>query len=486
MLPSALLRSTGTRTEQRPNVLFIIVDDLRPDLGCYGSVFAKTPNIDRLAARGLVFSRAYCQQSICNPSRASMLTGLRPDTLQVWNNETSFRKINPSVPTLPQMFAENGYESIRIGKIYHNTLPDPVSWNRPEPRIPVKNIYKSPEIRDRQRFRQAAARRIGRNQWWIDSYIRGPATECCDVLDSNLWDGAAADAAITTMWQYRNPGPFFLAVGFMKPHLPYVAPKRYWDLYKREEIPLAANPFLPKGAPRFAMNYLSELASYEDFVHAPNPAEGQLREEEARLLRHGYYACVSFIDAQIGKLMKALDHMGLREKTIVVLASDHGIKLGEHGSWGKFTNYETDIRAPLIISAPGWKTQGKTTRALVEYVDIYPTLCEMADLKPPENLEGISMVPLLRDPAKPWKTAAFSQAARGFYFRFMGNSIRTDRHHYIEWRERLDKHLVAVELYDHETDPLENVNIAAVPDNQGLVKSLASQLARGWQEAKPR
>ena len=486
LLPGPLPFSPGLETKKRPNVLFIIVDDLRPETGCYGSELVKTPHIDRLARRGLVFSRAYCQQAVCNPSRASLLTGLRPDTLRVWDNETHFRKRNPDVITLPQLFLNNGYESLRIGKIFHNTLPDPPSWNQPEPIIPINEIYMSPKTRARQQERAAAARKIGRSEAWINAYIRGPATEAHDAPDALYWDGAVASAAIAALWKFRKKAPFFLGLGFMRPHLPFVAPKRYWDLYKREDIPLPQNYFLPKDAPRFAMNFLTELASYEDFVRAPNPTEGQLSQDQARLLRHGYFACVSFIDAQIGRVLDALDHLELRETTIVVLLGDHGWKLGEHGSWGKLTNYECDTRSTLIISAPGQTDAGGATSALAEFVDIYPTLCELAGLERPQNLEGLSLVPLFQNPDRPWKTAVFSQFARGYFNRFMGRAVRTERYRYVEWRDRLDSRLVAAELYDHETDPLENENIASRPGNEELVKQLAQILSLGWQAAKPK
>lgn len=486
LLPGALAFSPRPGARKRPNVLFIIVDDLRPEAGCYGSDVVKTPHIDRLARSGLVFSRAYCQQAVCNPSRASLLTGLRPNTLRVWNNETHFRARNPGVVTLPQLFLNNGYASLKIGKIFHNTLPDPPSWNQPEPPIPVTHIYLSPETRARQQERAAAARKIDRSEAWINAYIRGPATEAYDAPDVLYWDGAAASAAITALWNLRNKTPFFLGLGFMRPHLPFVAPKRYWNLYKREEIPLPQNYFLPRGAPRFAMNFLTELASYEDFVLAPNPTEGLLSEGQARLLRHGYFACVSFIDAQIGRVLDALDHLKLRETTIVVLLGDHGWKLGEHGGWGKLTNYECDTRSTLIISAPGQPHPGSVTSALVEFVDIYPTLCELAGLEIPQNLEGSSLGPLFQDPARPWKTAAFSQFARGYFNRFMGRAVRTERYRYVEWRDRLSGSLIAAELFDHETDPLENENIASRPGNEELVKQLARILSQGWQAAKPK
>jgi len=486
LLPRFFPFRSASEQEKRPNVLFIIVDDLRPEMGCYGCNLVKTPNIDLLAKRGLVFSRAYCQQAVCNPSRASLLTGLRPDTLHVWNNETPFRRDHPDIVTLPQLFKNNGYESLKVGKIFHNTLPDPPSWSQPDPIIPINNIYMSAETRARQEERAAAARKLGWSQAWIDAYIRGPATEAFDAPDSLYWDGAAADVALVTLWKLLKRTPFFLGIGFMKPHLPFVAPKRYWELYKREEIPLAQNYFLPKGAPRFAINFLTELASHEDFVQVPNPTEGLIDEARARLLKHGYYACVSFIDAQIGRVLAALDYMELRENTIVVLLSDHGWKLGEHGGWGKLTNFECDTRSTLIISAPGQPNKGESTSALVELVDIYPSLCELASLEKPQNLEGTSLVPLFQDPGRPWKSAAFSQFARGFFNRFMGHAMRTERYRYIEWRDRLDNRLIAVELYDHETDPMENENIASKPGNEELVKQLAQQLSLGWQAARPK
>ncbi len=484
-LPSPLF-SFLPRQKDRPNILLITIDDLRPELGCYGADSVKTPNIDRIAGKSLVFTRAYCQKSLCNPSRLSLLTGLRPDSIGVRDNDIHFRRKIPNVVTLPQLFKNYGYESVGIGKIFHGTLPDPLSWSRPKPDIPVSFIYMVPETRARQRERQVAARESGQSQAWIDAYVRGPATEASEIPDRCYWDGAVANIAIEILGDLRKKRPFFLAVGFMKPHLPFVAPKHYWDFYDREKIPLAKNNFLPKGAPRFAINSHTELACYEDFVQIPNPTEGRIHESQARLLKHGYYACVSFIDAQVGRLLDALNHYGLEENTIIVIWGDNGWKLGEHGSWGKMTNYEVDTRVPLILSLPGWTDRGRNTSALVESLDIYPTLCELAGLDPPPELEGVSMVPLLKDPDRPWKSAVFSQFSRGFAYRFMGRAMRTDKYRYIEWRDILENHLVAVELYDHETDPSENVNIAGEPGQQELVQQLASQLKSGWRAVSPK
>jgi arylsulfatase A-like enzyme len=477
--------SSSPQRRERPNILLIVVDDMRPELGCYGSAIVQSPNIDRLAREGVVFTRAFTPQAICNPARNAILTGKRPDTLRIWDNNVHFRNLHPRTVTLPQLFKNRGYRSIGLGKIFHGTLPDPPSWSRPKFTIPPVFQYMSRETRDRQGKRQEAARKQGMSQAWIDAYLRGPATEATDAPDSLYWDGVLAEVAILTLEDMAERGPFFLAVGFAKPHLPFIAPRRYWDLYDRDTLPLAENNFLPRGAPRFAINGLTELACHEDFVQIPNPTEGQLGEDQARLLKHGYYACLSFVDAQIGRILDALSFLGLRERTIVVLAGDHGWKLGEHGSWGKLTNYETDTRTPLIVSAPGRFRTGLRSDALVELVDIYPTLAELAGLNPPPDLEGTSVRPLLEDPGRPWKTAAFSQFARGFTYRFMGRAMRTERYRYIEWRDRFDGGLVAVELYDHENDPLENENIATDPECADLLRELGDRLRRGWRGALP-
>jgi len=469
----------------RLNVILITIDDLRPELGCYGVGAVRSPHIDRLAAEGTAFGRAYCAQGVCNPSRVSILTGLRPDSHHVADNETHFRHYLPSILTLPQAFAKGGYLNAGLGKVFHGILPDPPSWNRfaaPPDDLPV---YMSRETRARQARREAAARKQGYSQAWINAYLRGPATESSDTADRAHWDGALADLAVAMLRDLKIGQPFFLGVGFTKPHLPYVAPKRYWDLYERAAIPLAPDRRPPRGAPSFTVNNLTELACHEEFIGVRTPPEGGIDDESARLLKHGYYACISFVDAQVGRILDALDALGLRDRTIVALLGDNGYKLGEHGSWGKLTNYETDVRVPLIISCPGQKHPGTSTSALVEMVDLYPTLCELAGVELPHPVEGTSMVPLFDDPARPWKRAAFSQYARGFTNRFLGRTMRTDRFRLIEWRDRIDGPLVAVELYDHATDPGEDVNVAGDPANAEIVAVLSAELAAGWKAARP-
>jgi len=486
LLPKTASAVLNIRAAEKPNILFISIDDLRPDLGCYGNSIIKTPNIDRLARQGTVFSRVYCQQALCNPSRASLMTGKRPDTLRVWDQTTHFRNNNPDVLTLPQFFKKNGYRSEGIGKIFHSGLYDPISWSQPQPNIKISSIYLSPDTQRRIKTRENAAKSMGKDKDWIRSVLLGPITEAYDAPDEQYLDAVVADMSIRKLKTLKKKQPFFLGVGFYRPHLPFVAPKKYWDLYNPEKIPLAENDFLPEGAPHFAMNEMLELACYEGMAGIPKPAAGKLPDSLARTLKHGYYACVSFVDAQVGRLLKELDRLGLRENTIIVLFGDHGWKLGEHRSWGKKTNYEIDTRSPLIISEPNPSAQGQVSDALVELVDIYPSLCELAGLQPPIRLEGTSVVPLLDDPGKPWKTAVFSQFQRGFMGRIMGRSIRTDRYRYVEWSQRFGAKLIDQELYDLQTDPDENVNIANRPENKKLVSQLSSQLWKGWGYAMPK
>ncbi len=455
---------------QRPNILFIAVDDLRPELGCYGREYIKSPNIDRIARQGMTFNRAYCQQAVCSPSRSSLLTGTRPDTTKVWDLQTHFRVALPDVVTLPQHFKQNGYFVQGMGKIYHGGFDDPPSWSTPwqTPNAPTYARVNTPAAKDEDRPRRAAKQKPG------------PPFESADVPDNFYKDGKTAELAAATLREIsRKPEPFFLGVGFSKPHLPFVAPKRYWDLYDPARIQLAPNPFRPKDAPEHALANSGELRNYVGM-----PAEGPIPESVARQLKHGYYAAVSYTDAQIGKVLDELDRLGLRKNTIIVLWGDHGWKLGEHGEWCKHSNVENDTNAPLLLSVPGMKNAGKRTNALVEFVDIYPTLADAAGLPLPRHLEGTSMKPLLDEPARPWKKAAFSQYPRGAAR--MGYSMRTDRYRFTVWVDRRDHSRVeTVELYDHQSDPQENTNIARLQANEELVGQLMKQWRGGWKAAKP-
>ena len=467
-LGSMLLALTFTQAafaadapRERPNVLFIAVDDMRVELGCYGNAPVKSPNIDRLAQRGLLFERAYCQQALCNPSRASLLTGLRPDTLQVTDLPTHFRQHHPEVVTLPQLFKNNGYHARNVGKIFHNWRQDdykgdPDSWS-----VPAVMHYAS----------------HGMDKAQVDGDLppdtAGVArAENRDVPDEAYFDGRVANLAVEALQELKDE-PFFLAVGFWKPHLPFNPPKKYWDMYDPSDISLPINPDAPRDVPAIAMHDGREML---------RGFEGDVRDEQTRKLRHGYYAAISYVDAQIGKVLDELDRLRLREKTIVVFWSDHGFHLGEHDLWGKTSNFELDAHVPLIISLPEQKTAGEKTEALVELLDLYPTLAQLCDLPAPNNLEGMSLKPLLDGTATTVKPATYTQHPRPAYSRgkapkIMGYSVRNNRYRYTEWRDFKTGKVTARELYDHVEDPRETINLAGNPKQAETVKTMATQLA---------
>jgi iduronate 2-sulfatase len=485
---------------RKPNLLFIAVDDLRPELGCYGKDYIKSPNIDRLAKSGMVFNHAYCQQAVCSPSRSSLMTGTRPDTTKVWDLVTHFRTALPEVVTLGQHFKQHGYFVQGMGKIYHGNFDDALTWSVPwqKPKAPK---YALPENLALERsqdegepdgeakpkpMKQAAKNgNTPRGPTSNGRSSRGPAFEGADVPDNTFQDGKLAELAISTLRDLsRRKQPFFLAIGFIKPHLPFVSPKKYWDLYDPAKIQLAPNKFRPKDAPDYAVLPGGELRNYHGIP------EGSIPDDLARQLKHGYYAAISYMDAQVGKVLDELDRLGLRENTIIILWGDHGWKLGEHDAWCKHSNVENDVNAPLLLSVPGMKNPGAHTDALVEFVDIYPTLCELAGLPLPGHLEGTSCRLLLDDPQRSWKSAAFSQYPRqggkSGARNLMGYSMRTDRYRFTVWVGRNDHTQVdAIELYDHLTDPQENTNLGKDPANAELVKQLMAQWKQGWQGAKP-
>jgi len=448
------------------NVLFIVVDDLRPELGCYGTPIIKSPHIDALARTGTIFDRAYCQQAVCGPSRTSLLTGCRPDTTKTYDLQTHFRLHLPGAVTLPQYFKEQGYHTQSLGKIYHDFLDDLPSWSV-RSWAPQDQMYGKPENQ------AALKRRKEQEKSGVPAF--GLAWEDPDVPDNALRDGMLADRAIKVLGQVKDK-PFFLAVGFYRPHLPFVAPKEYFDLYRPKDLQLASNPYPPNGVPPIALTDSLELRFYSDI-----PNQGAVSNQKAHELIHGYYATVSYVDAQIGRVLAELDRLGLRERTVVVLLGDHGWQLGEHGLWCKHTNFEVAARAPLIFNMPGQANRGVATDALVEFVDIYPTLVDLCGLPMPKGLEGTSLVPVMNAPDQPWKRAAFSQYPRG---EAMGNSMRTDRYRYTEWTKPGEPP-IGVELYDHEEDPNENVNLAGQSKYKDLISQLSDQLHAGWREAMP-
>jgi len=440
----------------RPNVLFIAIDDLRPELGCYGDALVKSPNIDRLAANALLFERAYCQQAVCSPSRTSLLTGLRPDSTHVYDLTTHFRTTVPDVVTLPQHFKNNGYVTAWWGKLFHANLLDPVSWTRQGEQLEPKNNWRAYVT---EANIEIAARNNG----------AGPAFERADLPDNAYPDGKIAEKAIETLREIKDK-PFFLAIGFFKPHLPFNAPKKYWDLYQRSDFKLPTRQTAPDNAPTLASTGWGELRSYADI-----PAKGSLPDEQARELIHGYHACVSYTDAQIGKVLDELKRLGLDKNTIVVLWGDHGWKLGDYGQWCKHTNFEIDTRVPLIVRVPGMKTAGQKTKALVEFVDLYPFLCDVAGLPKPAHLQGKSFAPLLGKPGQVWQESALSQYPRGNDI--MGYSLRTDRYRFTRWLKS-DGTVVATELYDLQKDPNSTKNVVAERAYKTEIPKLEAQLSK--------
>ena len=428
--------------DKKPNVLFIVADDYRPELGCYGSA-ARTPNLDALAKRGLRFDMAFCQQAVCNPSRSSFLTGRRPDTLRQWSNGQHFREKNPDVTTMPQWFKENGYVTRDVGKIFHNwhtkEKGDRRSWSADEFLHYATHGDDLPEVKGEAPKNHAIG--IGRD------YGRVPLCEKRDVPDEAYYDGRVAAEAVRVMGELKGK-PFFLAVGFWKPHAPFNAPKKYWDVYTAKEIPELRASARPEGAPDVAFHDSREILGAPPKQVRPNRA--QVAE-----MRHGYFANITYMDAQVGKVLKALDDNGLRDNTVVVFVADHGYHLGEFGLWGKTSCIELDARVPLIVSAPGMKTAGKSTSDVAELGDLFPTLNDLCGLKQPKGLEGTILAPVLKG-EKGAKTVAFTQHPRPAYYDrtekgapdAMGYSARTKHGRYTEWRDWDTGKLVGVEYYE--------------------------------------
>ena len=429
------------------NVLLFIADDLRPLLGCYGHPEMHTPNIDRLAKRGTLFNRAYCQYAVCNPSRTSMLTGLRPDTTRVYSNHVNFRDTLPNAVTLPQHFKANGYHTQSVGKIAHNLSmqDDTYSWSVPSWGLPISHQGPS-----------------------------HPSWKAFDVEEGDLTSGKTAKLAVEVLQNIRNV-QFFLAVGFHTPHFPLYAPKKYYDLYEGENFSIPSFPNLPNNAPDIAIgDSIGNIRIFQDI-----PDEGDLSDAKALEIIRAYAATISYMDAQIGRILEQLDTLRLTEKTVIVFAGDHGFHLGEHGKWGKNSLFEVSLHSPLIISVPGQNFTGVKTEALAELVDIYPTLCDACHLPIPSQLEGSSLTPVIEQPTHTGKTAAFSQVRRRGIHAY---SIRGERYRYTEWDKNGSR---GRELYDYELDPDETVNIANLPENKELVAQLGEQLHAGWKAALP-
>ncbi len=438
--------AAGAADRERPNVLFIVVDDLRCSLGCYGVDEVRSPNIDRLAGRGVRFDRAYVQYPVCNPSRSSFLSGLRPDTTGILENQTPLRNQMPDVVVLPQLFRGAGYSTASLGKVIHAGVDargrrafhqDPKSWE-------TCLSFDATPI-----GRQGEGRNLtdGKLPWcrWL----------AAEGEDEDQPDGQIAAEAVRWIETHRD-GPFFLGVGFHKPHDPFNAPARYFEPYPIEGIRLARRPDDATDDLPLALPNRTNFADFTD--------------QERREFKRAYYAGISFIDAQVGKLLGTLDRLDLWSETVVVLIGDHGYHLGEHDWWNKVTVFELGARAPLIVWAPGSSGMGRSASGIVEFIDLYPTLADLCGLTPPSNLEGSSFRPLLDDPSGPGKQAAYTQVTRGPR---MGRSVRSDRWRYTEWDEGRD----GVELYDHTDDPLEYRNLAG-RDDLGDVEARMKALLR--------
>jgi iduronate 2-sulfatase len=434
LLP-VLPAGAGTAAESRPsgtkpNVLFLAVDDLRVSLGCYGDPLARSPQIDRLAGEARMFTRAYTMQAVCGPARTAVMTGRLPDQTRVWHNRNLFRDTHPDTVTLPQLFRQHGYHAQGLGKTFSGDEreEDPASWSVP-----------------------ATLRAEGWKNYALPRSEGGgkqAPCEAADVPDDGYPDGKLAQLAVETLGTLqREAKPFFLAVGFFKPHLPFNAPKKYWDLHDPAKFDLPGEPERVQAAPEIAFHTHRELGGYTGM-----PRDERVSAEQARMLRHGYYACVSYIDAQVGKVLDALRRLGLDQSTIVVLWGDHGYALGDAGRWCKGTNFELDARVPFLVRVPGMAQPGQVTRSLIEYVDIYPTLAELAGLPAPAYLAGRSFVPILQDPARPGREFALSQFSRPFNAgapQAMGYTIRTDTHRYTRWVDWPARQSTAEELYDY-------------------------------------
>ena len=431
------------------NILFIAVDDLRPELKFYGANHIKSPNLDKLAGESLVFNRAYCNIPVCGASRASLLTGTRPTRHRFIGAFTEKDHDYPEAISLPMLFKQNGYKTISNGKIYHHLKDDSLAWD---------NIwFPDGNIRDYQ---------LEQNKLITEKTGYGYPVENVDVNDGAYFDGRIANKGIEDLKKLKNSDePFFLALGFMKPHLPFNAPKKYWDLYDRENIELPESYVQPETTPKQAFHNFGELRKYDGI-----PQKGHLSDDFAKELIHGYYACVSYLDAQIGKVLQELEDLGLAESTTVILWGDHGWNLGDHQLWCKHSTFETALKTPLLIKVPG-KTKGTKTEAITEYIDIYPSLVELVGLEAPKTIEGKSLLPIINGEKsnKNWAVSKFKDAV---------TLIKGDLF-YTEWTD--DEGVAyARMLFDHKTDPLELDNLAEKPEYQETVKELALELRAKW------
>lgn len=447
--------NSQAQKQEKPNVLFIAVDDLRPELGCYGSTQIHSPNIDKLAESGMMFNRAYCNIPVCGASRASILSGIRPNRNRFVNFDCWQDNDVPGVVSLPMHFKNNGYYTVSMGKVYHHAADGKGSWSETPWLASVRGSgwqgYVSPEALSQVKEMPRGG-------------VRGPSFESPDVADNAYADGMLAENAIEKLSELKNKNePFFLALGFLKPHLPFNAPKKYWDMYDFNTIRLPGFMQKPVDAPDVCMHNFGELRNYSDV-----PDEGPMEKEFMRKLIHGYYACVSYTDAQIGKVLSELEKLGLAENTIVILWGDHGWHLGEHDLWCKHCNFEKVLHTPVILRAPG-KPKNLKSDALIEYVDIYPTICELAGLSLPFHLHGKSFAPLAENPTLPWKEEVFCRWIKG-------ETLVTKSWTYTEWFDDKSGKITDRMLYNLANDPEETVNVSEKTENKNLVSGFSEKI----------
>lgn len=446
--------SLPSTSAEQPNILFISVDDLRPDLGSYGHPVAKTPRFDGFAKTALLFEQAYTQQAVCGPSRAALLTGLRPSTTGIKRLDQTVTGTLPDTTTLNSMFKKSGYETVSVGKIYHHFDDDINGWSK----APFDSIYN---------FRKDRKKR---------GLPKGPPYAVW-LSDELLPDAKNVAHAVNELDRLsKQDNPFFLAVGLHRPHLPFRAPKKYWDKYDPKSVPAPKTTKQQLGAPDWAV-VAWEIWNYDNLPPKPGP----MPKAEGDQLRHGYLAAISFVDGMVGQLLDKLSALDLDKNTVVVIWGDHGFKLGDHGGWSKHSNVELDIHIPLMIRVPGMKASGKRTKALVETVDIYPTLMDVAGLDQPHELEGISLLPLTNEPNQEWKEAVFAQFPRyAKHQALMGETVRTDRYRYTAWVGVRSGKIIAQELYDHKINSTESVNLAENSDYINDLKYHEKLRIMGW------
>jgi arylsulfatase A-like enzyme len=517
---------TEKKAPEKPNILFIAIDDLKPVLGCYGDPIIKTPNIDRIAKNGTVFLQNYVQQAVSGPTRASVMTGMRPDYTGVWDLKTKMRDVNPDIVSLPQYLITQGYSTQGIGKIYDQRCVDKKmdvpSWSVPyynyfktqekyfssQTGMPALGAYQLPQTKElAEKYRkEAITKGIAEDE--IEAYISKfvkPSVECADVPDNAYNDGANVLRAKEILAKLKTDNkPFFFAVGFSKPHLPFVSPKKYWDLYNRDEMPVAKFQEKSKNGPDIAYHNAGELRQYSDIPALTEFTDQKdfgltLPLNKQKELIHGYYAAVSYTDAQIGILLHAMDSLGLLKNTIVILWGDHGWHLGDHNLWCKHTNFEQATHAPLIVSAPWIKPS--VSKSMTEFVDIFPTLCDLANVPIPTHLDGKSLMPVMKNPdlkVKEFSTSQYPRAGSdaetgrlGFAEgKCMGYSIRTEQYRYTIWMKDnfrtnriFDKNLVvATELYDYQKDPDETINVVSEKTYEKIAKELNGKMLKYFEE----